>query len=59
MENLRSAQLGKINDVKFSALAENKKVWTKPNITEISKFTILTGTGIGKGEFGFPTYSPS
>jgi hypothetical protein len=59
MENLRSVQLEVINEVKTSAKAENKKVWTKPNVTEISKFSILAGPSIGKDEAGFPSYLPS
>ena len=59
MENLRSAQLGITNDAKSSVEAENKKIWSKPNVTEISKFSILAGPSTGKDETGFPSYLPS
>lgn len=59
MQNFQSNQTDNLKVDSYLVDKCNKKVWLKPAVVEISKFSILTGTAAFKGEGAFPSTVPS
>ncbi|MGL6267530.1 MAG: hypothetical protein ACRC2O_06370 [Chitinophagaceae bacterium] len=59
MENFQSNQTINLKVDSYSEDKIDKKVWMKPVVLEISKFSILTGSAAFKGEGAWPSTVPS